>query len=306
GRASRRWSRAWSRRPTAIDTRRLSTSSKGRARSSSTARPTRSDRDPWPVSSTRRSTRSSTRGRARSASSRSGCFHAARRSGNRMASLRTWWKATQPHSFVASLVGVALGTAIAWREARTFDGLALLLTAVGVVCLHAATNMSNDSVDFRRGVDDLPPELVSPFTGGAAVRRGALGWESFLASLPLGLLVAAFLLVNEMPEHRTDPKGGKRTIPARIGLEKSVVLYEALVGSALFLLVAFSVLQWISWVAVIGLIALVPLARARAVLRAHYREYPAHIPANAGTIQAILLLGVAMTLAYLISAAANL
>ena len=308
-----------------------------------------------------------------------------------MASLRTWWKATQPHSFVASLVGVALGTAIAWREARTFDGLALLLTAVGVVCLHAATNMSNDSIDFRRGVDDLPPELVSPFTGGArvlpdralsveahrrvwialyglaaligvilsvtrpngwillvlgaiggligifytlpplalqyhgigevavtiifgpivvlgayAVQRGALGWEAFLASLPLGLLVAAFLLVNEMPEHRTDPKGGKRTIPARIGLEKSVVLYEALVGSALFLLVAFSVLQWISWVAVIGLIALVPLARARAVLRAHYREYPAHIPANAGTIQAVLLLGVAMTLAYLISAAANL
>ena len=69
---------------------------------------------------------------------------------------------------------------------------------------------------------------------------------------------------------------------------------------------AFSVLQWISWVAVIGLIALVPLARARAVLRAHYREYPAHIPANAGTIQAVLLLGTAMTLAYLISAAANL
>src|SRR5207249_8318704 len=142
--------------------------------------------------------------------------------------------------------------------------------------------------------------------GAYAVQRGALGWEAFLASLPLGLLVAAFLLVNEMPEHRTDPKGGKRTIPARIGLEKSVVLYEALVGSALFLLVAFSVLQWISWVAVIGLIALVPLARARAVLRAHYREYPGHIPAKAGTIQAVLLLGAAMTLAYLICAAANL
>src|SRR5213080_2611383 len=52
-----------------------------------------------------------------------------------MASLRTWFKATQPRSFVASLVGVALGTAI----------------------------------DFQRGVDDLPPHLVSPFTGGARV-----------------------------------------------------------------------------------------------------------------------------------------
>src|SRR2546430_6056057 len=110
---------------------------------------------------------SSIRVRDRSASSRSVCFPVARRSGNRMSSLRSWIKATQPHSFVASLVGVALGTAIAWHESRNFDAIGLLLTAIGVVCLHAATNMSNDSIDFRRGVDDLPPHLVSPFTGGA-------------------------------------------------------------------------------------------------------------------------------------------
>src|SRR2546428_14078584 len=85
-----------------------------------------------------------------------------------MSSLRSWIKATQPHSFVASLVGVALGTAIAWHESRNFDAIGLLLTAIGVVCLHAATNMSNDSIDFRRGVDDLPPHLVSPFTGGGS------------------------------------------------------------------------------------------------------------------------------------------
>src|SRR6266704_2766249 len=86
-----------------------------------------------------------------------------------MASLRTWFKATQPHSFVASLVGVALGTAIAWDHRRTFDLAGLILAAIGVVCLHAGTNMSNDSIDFQRSVDDLPPHLVSPFTGGARV-----------------------------------------------------------------------------------------------------------------------------------------
>src|SRR5437899_8488011 len=86
-----------------------------------------------------------------------------------MASLRTWFKATQPRSFVASLVGVALGTAIAWDHRRTFDLAGLVLAAIGVVCLHAATNMSNDSIDFQRGVDNLPPHLVSPFTGGARV-----------------------------------------------------------------------------------------------------------------------------------------
>src|SRR5438128_10037025 len=86
-----------------------------------------------------------------------------------MASLRTWFRAVQPRSFIASLVGVALGTSIAWRQSRSFDAIGLVLTAIGVVCLHAATNMSNDSIDFRRGVDDLPPHLVSPFTGGARV-----------------------------------------------------------------------------------------------------------------------------------------
>src|SRR5437660_512808 len=187
-----------------------------------------------------------------------------------MASLRTWFKAVQPHSFIASLVGVALGTSIAWRESRSFDAIGLVLTAIGVVCLHAATNMSNDSIDFRRGVDDLPPHLVSPFTGGARV----------------------------LPD-RAVPFEAQRRLG--IGLEKSLTLYEILVGSALVLLAILAASRLISWVAGIGLIALIPLARARSVLRVHYREYPAHIPANAGTIQAVLLLGIAMTVAYLIS-----
>ncbi|HEX9340969.1 MAG TPA: prenyltransferase [Thermoplasmata archaeon] len=308
-----------------------------------------------------------------------------------MASLRTWFKATQPHSFLASLVGVALGTAIAWDRTRTFDGAALALTALGVVCLHAGTNMSNDSIDFKRGVDDLPPHLVSPFTGGArvlpdaavsfeahrrvwigffaaaallglvlaatrpngwillvlggiggaiavfytlppvalqyhgvgevavtvvfgpivvlgsyVVQTGAFAVEPIWTSIPLGLLIAAFLLVNEMPEHETDPSGGKRTIPARIGLEKSLQLYEAMVSAALLLLVVFAAVRLVPWVSMLGLLAVVPLSKARSVLRAHYREYPAHIPANAATIQAVLLLGAGMTAGYLIAAVANL
>src|SRR2546428_7740107 len=117
-----------------------------------------------------------------------------------MASLRIWFKATQPHSFLASLVGVALGTAIAWSRTGRFDAAALALTALGVVCLHAGTNMSNDSIDFKRGVDNLPPRLVSPFTGGARVlpdaavsfeahRRVWMGF--FVAAAVIGLVLAA-------------------------------------------------------------------------------------------------------------------
>src|SRR3989442_13790622 len=118
-----------------------------------------------------------------------------------MAPLRTWFRATQPRSFVASLVGVALGAAVAWNGTQLFNLVAFLLAAIGVACLHAATNMSNDSIDFKRGVDDLPAHLVSPFTGGARVlpdaavsfeahRRVWIGF--FAASALIGIGLAVF------------------------------------------------------------------------------------------------------------------
>src|SRR5207247_8172108 len=42
--------------------------------------------------------------------------------------------------------------------------------------------------------------------GAYAVQRGALGWEAFLASLPLGLLVGSVVLVNVMPRVASDAK----------------------------------------------------------------------------------------------------
>ncbi len=302
-----------------------------------------------------------------------------------MPSLRIWFKATQPHSFVASIMGVLLGTAIAYARAAAFDAAAFLATLAGVVVLQAASTMSNDTVDYLNGVDDLPPHLVSPFTGGArvlpdrqltvgahrrvwialyaggavlgvclaltrpngwlllllgliggalavfytlppfslqyhglgdlavgvvfgpivtlgayAVQTGALSWEAFYASLPLGILVAAFLFVNEMPEHETDPRGGKRTIPARIGLERSFRMYLGMVVVAIGFLVAAAAAGWVPWLALLGLAAVVPLVQSIRVLRVYFREYPRHMPANAGTIQAVLFLGLGLTAAYLL------
>ena len=45
--------------------------------------------------------------------------------------------------------------------------------------------------------------------------RGALSWEPFVASLPVALLVALILYVNEIPDRRGDARAGKRTLPVR-------------------------------------------------------------------------------------------
>lgn len=301
-------------------------------------------------------------------------------------SLRAWWQAVQPHSFPASIVPVLLGATIAWTffEAPVRLGT-VLLTLAGVVAIHAATNMSNDYVDYRRGVDDVPRELITPFTGGSRVlpdglveparhrqvflalyavgaviglylaftipsgwvilligwifgplsllytypplalqyrgvgeilvgvvfgpvlvfgafyvQASALAWEPVLASIPLGLLVAAFLLVNEMPERESDPRGGKRTVPARVGLAPSVRLFAALLAIAFLWLVLAVALGLLPPLALLGLLA-APLAwRAVSHLRRTEGRYPEHIPANALTVQASLLLGLLLIVAYVV------
>ena len=44
---------------------------------------------------------------------------------------------------------------------------------------------------------------------------GALAWEPFVASIPIALLVALILYVNEIPDRRGDARAGKRTLPVR-------------------------------------------------------------------------------------------
>jgi 1,4-dihydroxy-2-naphthoate polyprenyltransferase len=46
--------------------------------------------------------------------------------------------------------------------------------------------------------------------------RGTLTWEPVVASLPIALLVALILYVNEIPDRRGDARAGKRTLPVRL------------------------------------------------------------------------------------------
>ena len=44
---------------------------------------------------------------------------------------------------------------------------------------------------------------------------GALAWEPAVASVPVALLIAVILYVNEIPDRRGDAYAGKRTLPVR-------------------------------------------------------------------------------------------
>jgi len=60
--------------------------------------------------------------------------------------------ATRPWSFTMTAVSVALGTLAAAATGPVSWWLALL-TLIGTLCLHAATNLANDYYDFLGGID---------------------------------------------------------------------------------------------------------------------------------------------------------
>ena len=67
--------------------------------------------------------------------------------------------------------------------------------------------------------------------------RGALAVEPFVASIPIALLIALVLYVNEIPDRRGDARAGKRTLPVRFAQRTIVTGYRLVVGAAFAVLV---------------------------------------------------------------------
>ncbi len=74
---------------------------------------------------------------------------------------------------------------------------------------------------------------VLPVTGAAWLQSGAIDLESFLFSVPVSAWVAAILLMNEVPDIGPDGQTGKRTLPVRLGLAGTQLVYLGLHGLAL-------------------------------------------------------------------------
>jgi 1,4-dihydroxy-2-naphthoate octaprenyltransferase len=66
--------------------------------------------------------------------------------------VRTWWMATRPFSFTASVVPVTLGAVLAGYHGQ-FNPWLFALTLLGSVLIHAGTNLANDYYDWKKGAD---------------------------------------------------------------------------------------------------------------------------------------------------------
>jgi len=134
---------------------------------------------------------------------------------------------------VATYVSFALAIAVG-AYLVTVAGWELLL--VGAASILAGVLYTGGPRPY--GYEGLGELFVFAFfgvvavTGSYFVQREALPWEAFALAVPVGLLAAAILMVNNVRDLETDRRAGKRTLAVRIGRRRARVLYGATVLGA--------------------------------------------------------------------------
>jgi 1,4-dihydroxy-2-naphthoate polyprenyltransferase len=110
---------------------------------------------------------------------------------------------------------------------------------------------------------------VVAVAGSFFVQVKHLHWEAFALSVPVGLLAAAILVVNNIRDIDSDRRAAKRTLAVKLGRERTRALFAAVVGLA-FLLAPVTWLfgplhAWVmlSWLALPLALALVRTVRTR-------------------------------------------
>jgi 1,4-dihydroxy-2-naphthoate octaprenyltransferase len=165
---------------------------------------------------------------------------------------------------LATLLGVYLAWVGGW-----------VVVAVGLASM--ASGVAYTGGPYPLGYHGLGDAFVFVFFGPVAVcgtmwvAHGAVPMAALLASVPVGALAAAVLVVNNTRDHETDTRAGKRTLVVRLGRRFGVREYAGLLAVAYAVPALFLLRGAAPWVLLPWLTAPWALSLARAVGRAEGR-----------------------------------
>ena len=163
---------------------------------------------------------------------------------------------------LAVLVGVYLIVVAGW-----------VLLAIGAASILAGVLYTGGPRPY--GYEGLGEVFVFLFFGVVAVAGSYfvqvrhLDWEAFALSVPVGLLAAAILIVNNVRDIDSDRRAGKRTLAVRLGRERTRTMFAAVLTLAFVLALATWVLgplrPWVAlcWLAIPLAVSLVRLVSTR-------------------------------------------
>jgi 1,4-dihydroxy-2-naphthoate octaprenyltransferase len=157
----------------------------------------------------------------------------------------------------AAVAGLALAALSSWW-----------LVAVGAVCIVAAWTYTGGPLPY--GYRALGELFVFVFFGLVAVvgttyaQTGTLPGLAFAVSVPVGLLIVALLVVNNLRDIGGDALVGKRTLAVLLGERATRLVFVGLLGTAFLVVLAVAVVR--PWVGLALLGTPLAVSPARTVL----------------------------------------
>ena len=138
-------------------------------------------------------------------------------------------------------------------------------------------------------------------SGTYLVQRGSVPFRVLVLSMPLGILIAAFLWINEFPDYRSDLSAGKRTLVVRLGRRRASLAFAGLhfLALVLLLLAPGAGVPRTAW---LGALAVLPAIAASRTLLQNPVRTAALVPAQRLTLLAFLLLGAGSGVGLLLAA----
>jgi len=200
-------------------------------------------------------------------------------------------------------VGVGLGLYLA--VARGFWPLFW----IGVAGLFISVFYTAPPFRFvHRGVGELMVFLgFGPIMtiGAYYVQARAWSWEAIYASLPVGILIALVLYVNEVPDRPGDSAAGKRTLPVRLSKRAVIMAYALSVATAFGLILFGAIFGVIPRPTIIALAAIPLAVQVYRGLQAHYDSPYQLMPKMGTNVQLHLFTGLLLILGYVIAIIAS-
>lgn len=208
--------------------------------------------------------------------------------------------------FIEAMVFFALGGLIGLYLTFRIWPEGIVIIILGIIGIFSAYFYTAPPVNLaKRGVGELFIGLnfgVLMALGAYFVQVRILDWEPALAAVPLAILIATLLYINEFPDYNADKSAGKRHLVVRLGRKNAAKGHAVLLGSVYVFIVVSVAVGWITPLALIALLTLPLAITSIGFSRDFHSDSFKIIPANAATIQCHLVTGILLFIAYLLTA----
>ena len=194
---------------------------------------------------------------------------------------------------LGSAIGIYLTIKIGW-----------VILAIGVFGVFSAIFYVDPIVKLvGRGVGELFIGLnfgVAMTFGAYYVQTSQFSWIPIIASLPVAILIAALLYINEFQDAKADAAVGKKHLVIRLGKKRAVTGYIFLMVATYLTVVIGVVTDNLPPTTLIALLTMPIAFKAIKVAQENYEDSAKLVPANISTILNHLLTGLLLVVSFFV------